>query len=262
MPPWAGARRPKSFWERILRKPLGRLAAAVLAGAVITIGMAPAALADDASTTAAPTSSVPETTTTQSEPVTATTDAPSDVPTTTSSVDPTPTSSSVPTTTSSPGGTTTSVKPTTSKPSETTTEPTTTTPEEPPYEDNVGYGIDFGDGTGVLVIACAAGEPRNVTSPDFDVIDGPYQDEQDGRYWEYLVELHGGKTFASGTVVADWECGSLPEGGGASGGGVPVPPVPGSDQAAAWQQSNGSDAQVSFAPRAGVETGFGGTAGN
>jgi hypothetical protein len=192
------------------------------------------------------------------------TDKPTDTTTDTPSVTSTPAPSSAPasSTTSSPTDDSTSVKPTSSKPSE-TSEPTTTTPEEPPYVDNTGYGIDFGNGYGAVGIACAAGEPKDLASPDFDVIEGPYQQEQDGRYWDYLVQLHEGKSFASGTITATWECGSdTPQGGGASGGGAPVPPVAGSAQAAVWQRGNGDKAQVSFAPSVGVETGFGGTAGN
>jgi hypothetical protein len=245
-----------------LRKSLGRLAGAVLAGALITITTAPAALADDASTTATPPTSVSEETSTPSEPASTTTDAPSTTPTSTSTSTSTSSVTTTPTSSSS-GGTSTSVEPTSSKPSETTTEPTTTTPEAPPYVDDVGFGIDFGNGYGAVVIACAAGEPTNLRSADFDVVEGPYQEEQDGRYWDFVVQLHDGKTFASGTITADWECGpSMPQGGGASGGGAPVTPVAGSEQAAAWQQGNGGKAQVSFAPRAGVETGFGGTAGD
>ncbi|GAB2963734.1 hypothetical protein GCM10017788_58970 [Amycolatopsis acidiphila] len=100
-----------------------------------------------------------------------------------------------------------------------------------------------------------------MSSPDFDIVDGPYQEEQDGRYWDYLVQLHDGITFASGQVRLDWTCGSdAPQGGGASGGGTTVTPVPGSGDAAAWQAGNGGKAQVAFAPKSGVETGFGGTA--
>lgn len=240
-----------------MRKPLGRLAGAVVAGALITVAVMPAAYAgEDSSAPNTTTSTSTETPTSSNTSTTSGSGTSSSASTTTSDSQSKAPSSSA--TTTSPGTTSGSVSTTSSKPSETSSQSPTTTPEEPPYEDNVGYGIDFGDGHGGLIIACAAGEPTGLTSPDFDVIEGPYQEEQDGRYWDYLVELHDGKTFASGTITASWECG--PHGGGASGGGVPVAPVAGSGQAAAWQQSNGGKAQVSFAPSAGVETGFGGTA--
>lgn len=144
--------------------------------------------------------------------------------------------------------------------------PTTTTgtdepdpgEDEPPYVDDVAHGIDLDPkrGLGLLIIACAAGEPRGVKSPDFEILEGPHQDEVDGRYWLYLVQLRDGLTFRSDEVVGYWECGGETPGGG----GAPVAPVPGSDDADDWQQENGGDAQVTFAPKGGVETGFGGTA--
>ncbi|WP_160148935.1 hypothetical protein [Amycolatopsis alkalitolerans] len=163
------------------------------------------------------------------------------------------------TTSSSSGGTTSSpVKTTTSsKPSESTS---SSTPQEPPYQDDTGYGVDLGDGYGLVIIACAAGEPTGLTSPQFDVLEGPYQEEQDGRYWDYLMHLHDGLTFANDPIEADWTCGGTPDGGGASGGGTPITPVAGSGDAASWQNGNGGNAQVRFAPKEGVETGFGGTA--
>ncbi|WP_235716264.1 hypothetical protein [Amycolatopsis sp. ATCC 39116] len=232
-----------------MRKPLGRLAAAVISGALITLTTAPAALAEESTT--------PEvTTTTSAAPESTETSAPSSSAETTSATSSATSTTSRPSLTSSPGTTTTPVTTTTgsSEPSSTSS----SAPEEPPYEDDTAYGIDLGDGTGVLIIACAAGQPTGVWSPDFDILDGPYQEEQDGRYWDYLVQLHEGKSFDDGTVTADWTCAGAPQGGGASGGGVA--PVPGSGEAGEWQQSNGGDAQVSFAPKAGVETGAGGTA--
>ncbi|WAL64292.1 hypothetical protein ORV05_25415 [Amycolatopsis cynarae] len=166
--------------------------------------------------------------------------------------------------TSNPGQTPTSgySSSSSSRPATSTTtateKPTSSTSQEPTYED--GKGIDFGNGYGVLVIACAAGQPTGVTSPDFDIVDGPYQEEQDGRYWDYLVQLHDGKLFADKNIWADWKCGGEQPGGSASGGGAPVPPVAGSADAKNWQKSNGGKAQVAYAPKSGVETGFGGTA--
>ncbi|NIH84942.1 hypothetical protein [Amycolatopsis granulosa] len=232
-----------------MRQPLGRLAAAVISGALITLTVAPAALAEESTTpvtttTTTTTVTVPETTTTTSSAAT----------TTTSSA--TTTTTTQPTRTSSPGTSSSSTTPGTTQSHGSTS--SGSKPAEPPYVDDVAYGIDLGDGTGVLIIACTAGEPGDVRSPDFDVVDGPYQEEQDGRYWDYLVRLHEGKTFAAGDVHAAWTCAGAPQGGGASGGGVAS--VPGSGGAGDWQQSNGGHAQVSFAPKDGVETGFGGTA--
>ncbi|NIH81943.1 hypothetical protein [Amycolatopsis viridis] len=231
-----------------MRQPLGRLAAAVISGALITLTVAPAALAEESTTPATTTTTTvtaPETTTTTSSAATTTT---SSAATTTTTTRPSLTSSPATSSSSTTPGTTQSHGSTSSG----------STPAEPPYADDTAYGIDLGDGTGVLIIACAAGEPAGVRSPDFDVVDGPYQEEQDGRYWDYLVQLHEGKSFAAGGVRADWTCAGVPQGGGASGGGVT--PVPGSGGAGDWQQSNGGHAQVSFAPKDGVETGFGGTA--
>jgi hypothetical protein len=233
-----------------VRRPLGRLAAVVAAGALITFAAAPAALADEPTSPATTTSESTEsevtttTTTTAESPATSTTKS-------------TETTSS--TTTSGPASTTSTSADTTesSKPTETSSSSTSGKPEEPPYQDDTAYGIDLGDGYGAVIIACAAGEPTGVSSPDFDILDGPYQEEQDGRYWDYAVQLHDGLTFANDDISADWTCGT--PGGGATGGGA-VPAVPGSGDAAAWQASNGGKAQVGYAPKTGVETGFGGTA--
>lgn len=233
-----------------MRKPLGRLAAVVAAGALITFAAAPAALADE---TPSPVTTTSESTEPEVTTTTTTADSPASS-TTESSEAPSSTTTSEPTsTTSTSVGTTES-----SKPTETSESSPPSTPEEPPYQDNVAYGIDLGDGYGVMIIACASGEPTGVSSPDFDIVEGPYQEEQDGRYWDYYIELHDGLTFESDEVRADWTC-AAPGGGGAAGGGV-VPAVPGSGDAAAWQASNGGDAQVGYAPKSGVETGFGGTA--
>ena len=90
-------------------------------------------------------------------------------------------------------------KPTGSKPIETTSA-RATTPQEPPYQDNIAYGIDLANGQGLLVIACAAGQPTDVSSADFDLMEGPHQDGTDGRYWGWLVKFHKGSSFATGTV--------------------------------------------------------------
>ncbi|NKQ58623.1 hypothetical protein HFP15_37840 [Amycolatopsis sp. K13G38] len=108
-----------------------------------------------------------------------------------------------------------------------------------------------------MTIACAGGQPTGFASPQFDVTDGPYQEEQDGRYWDYLVQLHEGVSFAD-NIQATWECPKA--GGGSAPGGGAIAPGAGSSDTGAWQAGNGGKAQVAFAPKAGVETGFGGTA--
>lgn len=245
-----------------MRKPLGRLAGAVLAGAVIAAVAAPTAAAE---TTASPepvvsAPSVPEPeSSTPSEPPTS--EPPSTTSAPTSSSATATTAATEPGTTSAPAVTTTSVTPS-SPPSGPASSPSSEPegPQEPPYVDDVAYGVDLGNGLGIVIIACLAGEPTDLSSPDFEVVDGPFQDETDGRYWGFLVELHAGVTFADAKVSADWTCGNTSHGGGAAGGGAPVSPVPGSGDTAAWQASNGGKAQVAFAPKGGVETGFGGTA--
>lgn len=250
-----------------MRKPLGRLAGAVLAGAVIAAAAAPTATAE---TTASPepvvtTPSVPDTE--SSAPSQSPSSMPSGTATAPTSV---PAGSSAatttPTTTASVPGTSSAVTSTSAAPSSTPSGPASSPssepdgPQEPPYVDNVGYGVDLGNGTGIVIIACAAAEPTGLSSPDFEVVDGPFQDETDGRYWGFVVELRAGVTFADAKVSAGWTCGGTPPGGGASGGGAPVTPVPGSGDATAWQAGNGGKAQVAFAPTGGVETGFGATA--
>ena len=253
----AGARAP-NFLERTLRKPLGRLAAAVLAGALITFAAAPAAIADESAVPTTP--SVAESSTETSTPDTSTTSTTSSSDTTTRSETSSPSSSSsssAQTTTSAPSSSTSTSADTTesSKPSETSESTTAGWPPDP-YVDNAGYSIDLGNGQVVVIIACAAGEPTGFSSPQFDLVDGPYQQEQDGRYWDYLVQLHDG--VAPDGLQGDWTCGG-PQGGGASGGGE-IAPGANSADAGAWQGSNGGNAQVRYAPKEGVETGFGGTA--
>ncbi|MBK1784930.1 hypothetical protein JHE00_11390 [Prauserella sp. ASG 168] len=169
--------------------------------------------------------------------------------------------------------------PGTSEPDEPTTPPTSDTdepsePELPPFEDNAGYGFDIDPetGLGMLIIACVAGEPTGLTSPHFDVLEGPWQDEVDGRYWGYMVQLRDGMTFESGNVLGEWVCGGDDtdhgdggtdngDGGTIGGGSTPIAPVPGAADAGSWQSDNGGDAQVGFAPKGGVETGAGGARG-
>ncbi|EHR52864.1 hypothetical protein SacmaDRAFT_4690 [Saccharomonospora marina XMU15] len=239
-----------------------RLAGALFANALILTAVAAPAMAqtesnpsDAATTTVSSPESSPESPASPSIP--ASEESPSASP----SSEPSPSSPSVPE--SEP-----SSPPDSGDETTTTTAPSPTGEpdpgvEEPPYVDDVAHGIDLDpdNGIGLLIIACAAGQPKHLESPDFEVLEGPHQDEVDGRYWLYLVQLRDGLTFKSGEVVGYWECGGESPGGGeAPGGGAPVAPVPGSDDAGEWQQENGGDAQVEFAPQGGVETGFGGTA--
>ncbi|MEU6645202.1 hypothetical protein ABZ863_21940 [Saccharomonospora sp. NPDC046836] len=242
-----------------MRKPLRRIAGAALANVLILAALATPALAQVDETTT-PDVSVTTTTTAPAE----TTSETSEPETTEPSTE---TSSSSETSSEEPTTTTTTTEPEpepsdTEDPTTTTTEPSETTdspePTEPPYVDDTGYGLDLEDGLGLLLIACAAGEPKDLNSPDFEILEGPWQDETDGRYWLYLVDLRPGATFADGNVTADWVCGGEPGNGG--GGSTPISPVPGSGDADDWQRENGGSPQVGFAPQGGVETGAGGAA--
>jgi hypothetical protein len=249
------------LWEINLKKTMGRLAGAVLAGALITLAVSPAAMAQTVDPTPPTTTSeVSATSTPSSGPATSST--PSSGPATTSES----TATGVPSTqTSEPttSGAAPTGQPTTGKPPETskptgskpieTTSATATTPQEPPYQDNTAYGIDLANGQGLLVIACAAGQPTGVSSADFDLMEGPHQDGTDGRYWGWLVKFHEGSSFATGNVQVDWKCGAdkpvqtpVKPGGGAGAGAPGV--------------SKDGKSQVKYAPKGGIETGFGGTA--
>ncbi|SEP53875.1 hypothetical protein [Amycolatopsis saalfeldensis] len=233
-----------------MKKTLGRLAGAVLAGALISLAVTPSAMADD---------SAPVVTTSEAAPPASdapVTDTPSSEPSTGQSTSDTPTSAGQPTDTGTPtgkptgtGGPTSSGEPT--KP--TSSQPETTTPEEP-YQDDIAYGVDLDGGQGIFVIACAAGEPTGVSSNDFDLVEGPHQDETDGRYWAWLVKRHDGASFDAGNVTAFWTC------GGDKGGEQPVPPAGGAGAGSAGTTGGHGDSQVKYAPKGGVETGFGGMA--
>ncbi|WP_410562715.1 hypothetical protein [Amycolatopsis sp. cmx-4-61] len=210
-----------------MKKTLGRLAGAVLAGALLTLTVSPAAFAQEDPATST-TEAAPSTTT--AAPVT------TEVPTSTaapSSETTTATSSEQPTSTGTgtPTGTPTSGKPT--KTTEPTTEPTDPFPHGDDYVDDVAYAWEFDGGRGLLAIACAAGEPKNVASDDFSVVDGPYQDGADGRYWGFEIQLNEGKHLSDATV--SWSCEGKPvtkpvaHGGGSAtvGGQVKVTPKSG-----------------------------------
>jgi len=212
-----------------LKITLGRLAGAVLAGALLTLTVAPAALAQEApatSTESAPTSEAPPTT-----------NLPTTTPATSTSQQPTsqqPTSEQ-PTTQPTSTGTGT---PTSGKPTQTsgtpTTEPTDPFPHGDDYIDDVAYAWEFDGGAGILVIACKAGEPRDVRANDFTVAAGPFQDGADGRYWGFDIQLNEGKHLSDDTQVS-WVCEGKPvtrpvgHGGGSAtvGGQVKVTPKAG-----------------------------------
>jgi hypothetical protein len=225
-----------------LKRTLGRLAGAVLAGALLTLTVSTAANAQEAP--ASTESAAP--TTTEAPPVTT-----SSLPTSTEQPTQTgtPTSTGTPTQTGTPTNTGTPTGTPTGKPTETsapTTEPTDPIPHGDDYIDDVAYAWEFEEGHGLLAIACAAGEPKNVVANDFTVVSGPYQDGADGRYWGYDIQLNEGKHLSDDTKVS-WTCEGKPvtkpvgHGGGSS--------------------TVGGSSQVKVTPKAGgVETGGGATA--
>ncbi|MGY6657039.1 hypothetical protein ACXIZN_33245 [Amycolatopsis sp. TRM77291] len=224
-----------------MKKTLGRLAGAVLAGAVISLAVTPVAMAQTDTTTTPPAPSSETVTSTPAPPSYSggkVTTAPPDssAPASSSSQEPTPTSSGKPTS-GKPSPTSTSEKPT-----------TTTAPPEEPYVDNVGAGYVGENGYGALVVACDSGEPSNVSAPDFDIVYSN-QAEDDGRYWVYIVKVK--KSFKGNASTFTWTCDGKPgkadiEFEGAIGGGSATPGKP--------------EKQVKYAPKGGIETGFGATA--
>ncbi|GAB3355686.1 hypothetical protein [Amycolatopsis echigonensis] len=243
-----------------MKKTLGRLAGAVLASALISLAVVPAANADPVTDTS---SSAPadagESTPPSESPASETTPPVSSPATSAPATETgTPTETSAPTETGNPtetGKPTETGQPTdTSKPTTPTTTSSETPPEEPPYVDDIAYGVDLDGNDGVFVIACAAGEPTNVHSKDFDLVEGPYQFEDDGRYWGWTVKRHEGVSFDNGIVYASWTCGTKPTDGGH------VPPAGGAGAGSAGTTGGHGDSQVKYAPKHGIETGFGGMA--
>ena len=168
----------------------------------------------------------------------------------------------------------TSESPTSDAPTDTpTSEPTSTRPTRPgpptttkptdkgdglphgdDYKDDVAYGVDLKLHNGfdaLFVIACAAGEPTNVKSPDFDLVDGPNQEPTDPYYWVWFVKRQPGASFKAHNITASWDCGSRPV-------EKPIPPAGGAGAPGADTTDDGS--QVRHAPKSGVETGGGATA--
>ncbi|WP_410576164.1 hypothetical protein [Amycolatopsis sp. lyj-108] len=224
-----------------MKKTLGRLAGAVLAGAVISLAVTPVAMAQTETTTTppAPTSETPTTAPSPSWSGGQVSSAPEWSGGKVTTAPPT-TESSTPTSTSG--------KPTSSKPSPTSTSEKPTTPPEEPYVDNVGAGYIGDNGVGALVIACESGEPSNVSAPDFDTLYSN-QAEDDGRYWVYIVKVK--KSFKGNSSTFTWTCAGKPgkadiEFEAPIGGGAATPGKP--------------EKQVKYAPKGGIETGFGATA--
>ncbi|MBB5854163.1 hypothetical protein ACFQ05_12710 [Amycolatopsis umgeniensis] len=220
-----------------MKKTLGRLAGAVLAGAVISLAVTPAAMAQDETTTTPPAAPTETSSSAPAEPSWTggkVTTAPPETSTSGSpSSQPTPSSSG---------------KPTSGKPSPTSTSERPTTPPEEPYVDNVGAGYIGDNGVGALVIACASGEPAAVSAPDFDTLYSN-QAEDDGRYWVYIVKVK--KSFKGNASTFTWTCAGKAGKGDIEfespiGGGAGTPGKP--------------EKQVKYAPKGGIETGFGATA--
>ncbi|WP_414936464.1 hypothetical protein [Amycolatopsis sp. cmx-11-51] len=229
-------------WEITLKKTLSRVAGAVLAGAVISLAVTPAAMAQDEITTtpAAPASETPTTAPSPSWTGGKATSGPEWSGGKVTTAPPSTTESGTPTSTS---GT-----PTSDKPSPTSTSEKPTTPPEEPFYDNVGAGYIGDTGVGALVIACQSGEPSNVSAPDFDII-RHNQAEDDGRYWVYIVKVK--KSFKGNSSTFTWTCAGKPgkadiEFESPIGGGAGTPGKP--------------EKQVKYAPKGGIETGFGATA--
>jgi hypothetical protein len=251
---------------------LSRVAGIVSAGALVTFAAAPAALAqtETETTTVSPTTE----TTSSSE---ATTTAPSTSETPTSPVTTTATTSADPTHAVTTTTTTASAPTSTSADSE---------PPKDDYQDNTGHGFVGLGGEGVLVIACASGKIGPVSTQYLSVTGGPDQDESDGRYWNYTVRV---VDAPAGTTTAkfSWTCDGV-EGNGivdfeqeqqppTSTSSTPTSTEPTSTNpsstapittatsstatSSAAAGNSAPKAQVKVAPKGGVETGFGGTAG-
>jgi hypothetical protein len=242
---------------------LSRVAGVVFAGALATFAAAPAALAQDGTSTA------------PTEPTTSTSETPtSTAPTSTES--PVTTAPSTPVTTTG----TTSAPSTTTEAPETT--PTTSASSEPPkddYQDNTGHGFVGLGGEGVLVIACAAGKPGEVSTQYLSVTGGPDQDEADGRLWNYsvrVVDAPAGTTTAKfgwtcdgveGNGIVEFEQEEPPTSTSTSTTAVPSSTAPITTATSATTTTSTAPpgnaapkAQVEVAPKGGVDTGFGGMA--
>ncbi|MEV7552692.1 hypothetical protein AB0N89_24040 [Amycolatopsis sp. NPDC089917] len=225
-----------------MKKTLGRLAGAVLAGALISLAVTPAAMAQDETTTAPPAAptetspTVPPGPTYTGGPVTT---APPETTTTTSQ----PTTTTGTPTTGKP--TETSGKPTSTSTSE---KPTTTTPPAPVL--NVGAGYVEGN-EGALAILCGS-EPADVNAPDFTVVDA-FQDGADAYLWIYIIEAKPGFTGKASTFT--WTCDGKP-----GQGDIEIEETVGGGSTAPGAKPEKPKKQVKLKPKGGIETGFGFTA--
>jgi hypothetical protein len=252
--PLTVTQRTRIHWEIMLFKPLGRLAGAVLAGALITAAVAaPSAVATE-SPSVTTTTTTATTTSSQADDST----APESSEASSSESLPESSSSQTSSSESRPSESESSENSTSQSTPESESDVVTTTgtgdDEQPApgpiddYVDDTAYGIDLPEGAGLVMIACAAGQPTGFTSPSFEIIGEPYQRETDGRYWIYTVQRYEGVSFNEGDVAADWTCGTT---GGGSGAGSPV-------QGIDTENTADEDSQVAYAPTGGIETGFGG----
>ncbi|MFI5583432.1 hypothetical protein ACIA5G_00220 [Amycolatopsis sp. NPDC051758] len=244
---------------------LSRVAGIVFAGALAAVVAAPAALAQTDTTTA------PSTTETSTSETTTTT-APSTSETTTSS----------PVTTTTSAAPTSDVTTTTTPVTSTTSTSATSEPpvDDPNYQDAVGHGFVGLGGEGILVVACASGKVGGILSLNLSVTSGPDQDESDGRYWNYSVTVStppSGPTarFAftcdgvEGIGIVEFEQEQPPTSSSstptttsaAPSSSAPVTTAPVTTATSAAPGNSAPKAQVKVAPKGGIETGFGGTAG-
>jgi len=259
---------------------LSRVAGVVVAGALATFAAAPAALAQDETSTSPTETTTPTSETSTSSSPTSTTvltsESPASVPSSTSGIataDP-----------AQPEVRTTDqriapkaapeIKGDTQEPSK----------DDDGYQDNTGHGFVGLGGEGVLVIACAAGKPGEVSTQYLSVTGGPDpdpdQDEADGRLWNYSVRV---VDAPAGTTTAkfSWTCAGV-EGNGivefqqeepptststststsaAPSSTAPLTTATSTTTTSTTPPGNAAPkAQVKVAPKGGVETGFGGTA--
>ncbi len=245
---------------------LSRVAGVVVAGALATFAATPAASAqEETSTTPTETTTSTSETTTSSSPASTTSGAPSTVPSSTSGIataDP-----------AQPEVKTTENAGRKAEPEQ--KEDTQQPPEEDDYQDAVGHGFVGLGGEGVLVVACASGKVGEIYTQNLSVTAGPDQDESDGRYWNYTVTVVTPPTEATGRFaffcdgvehigIIDFEQEQPPTSSSStptSTSAAPSSAAPVTTATSAAPGNSAPKAQVKVAPRGGVETGFGGTAG-
>ncbi|MGK3199918.1 hypothetical protein [Amycolatopsis sp. MEPSY49] len=249
---------------------LSRVAGVVVAGALATFAATPAAVAqEETSTPPTETTTSTSDTTTSSSPASTTSEAPSTVPSSTSGIataDP-----------ARPEVKTTEKAEPKAEPEQ--QEDTQQPPKDDDYQDAVGHGFVGLGGEGVLVVACASGKVGDIYTQNLSVTAGPDQDESDGRYWNYTVTVVTPPAEATGRFaffcdgvehigIIDFEqeqpptsSSSTPTSTPAGTSAAPSSSAPVTTATSAAPGNNAPKAQVKVAPRGGVETGFGGTAG-